>query len=245
MRLQRFLAKAINGPLLKLGFQLKRQLGDGDLSLNAVLTRARARGVMVKTVIDVGASDGRWSEAAMRHFPDASYLLVEAHRDHEAGLERFKRKHPNADYALVAAGDRCGEAHFKAESLFGGSAATSLGDAGSVRVPMMTLDALVTERQLPPPFLIKLDTHGFELPILNGAASTLARGSLLIIEAYNLKISPEALLFHELCAHLERLDYRTADLCEPLHRPSDKLLWQVDLIFERSSSAHFADTTYH
>ena len=42
------------------------------------------RGYQINTVIDIGASDGRWSEDAMEFFPKAQYLLVEAQGFHEA-----------------------------------------------------------------------------------------------------------------------------------------------------------------
>ena len=43
------------------------------------------RGHTFKTVIDVGASNGIWSEMVMKHYPDASYLLIEALPAHHAG----------------------------------------------------------------------------------------------------------------------------------------------------------------
>lgn len=42
-------------------------------------------------------------------------------------------------------------------------------------VPATTIDLEVAERGLQAPFVIKLDTHGFELPILNGARGTLRK----------------------------------------------------------------------
>ena len=66
----------------------------------------------------------------------------------------------------------------------------------------MTIDALVAERSLPRPYLIKLDTHGHELEILRGAAEALAGTDVLVIEAYFHRINESAPLFHELCAFL-------------------------------------------
>ena len=58
----------------------------------------------VATVIDVGASDGRWSGEIMQHFPSASYLLIEAQEGvRGAGLQRFKAAHPGVGYEICAA----------------------------------------------------------------------------------------------------------------------------------------------
>ena len=55
---------------------LKRYAAERKRShARAALKRISSRGVTVKTVIDVGASDGRWSLAAMDYFPDANYSV--------------------------------------------------------------------------------------------------------------------------------------------------------------------------
>lgn len=51
---------------------LRTSPGEKDrLSLDAALSRFRARDIPIATVIDVGASDGRWSLSVKKHFPDA------------------------------------------------------------------------------------------------------------------------------------------------------------------------------
>jgi len=107
---------------------------------------------------------------------------------------------------------------------------------------MRSIDSLVAERGLPPPFLVKLDTHGFEAPILAGAAETLRRAELLVIEAYNFRLTPECLRFHELIAYLEQRGFRCLDICE-VSRRADGVLWQMDLFFARGDRSQFAGAT--
>src|ERR1700761_7610530 len=78
----------------------------------AALDRILSRGMVVGTVIDIGASNGMWSESVMPYFPDAKYLLIEAQDVHAAGLEAFTARHPNADYVLKAAGEKPGTIYF-------------------------------------------------------------------------------------------------------------------------------------
>jgi len=68
---------------------------------------------------------------------------------------------------------------------------------------MRRIDSLVSSRGLRGPFMIKLDTHGFEVPILNGAVETLSRATMLVIEAYNFTLCQGCLRFYELRAFLE------------------------------------------
>jgi FkbM family methyltransferase len=49
-------------------------------------------------VIDIGASDGRWSGVCAKHYPDAHYLLIEAQDLHEEALKAYVSAHPKAQY---------------------------------------------------------------------------------------------------------------------------------------------------
>ena len=226
-----------------LGDRLSRYGAFHFLSTHAALGRAARRGVKVATVLDVGASDGRWSLDIRPHFPDARYHLIEANRHHAPALERLCAAKPGFSHALAAAGDAVGEIHFNADDPFGGVGTRHKG-ASTITVPMTTLDHEAGRLDLPGPYLVKLDTHGFEVPILAGASAVLARTSVAVIEVYLLRIQPDSLRFHELCAHMEGLGFLPADLSEPLWRPRDGALWQFDLVFLRKDAAVFADNGY-
>jgi hypothetical protein len=105
-------------------------------------------------------------------------------------------------------------------------------------------DAQVAARDLRPPFLIKLDTHGFEMPILAGAEQTLEQTNVLVIEAYNFDIASSAVRFAELCARLEARGFRCVDLFDVMYRPADNALWQMDLIFIRADRPEFLSNAY-
>ena len=109
---------------------------------------------------------------------------------------------------------------------------------------MTTIDGEIASRQLRAPYFIKLDSHGYERPILNGARQTLENTALLMIEAYNFVVSPGSLRFHELCSWLETLGFRPSDLLEPVRRAHDGLLWQMDLVFARRDHPAFRHTSY-
>jgi FkbM family methyltransferase len=232
---------------------LKRLLRRQDLvverfsqstAFEAVASRLAARHPDVATVIDIGASDGRWSGQMMGHLPAAAYFLVEAQQIHEAGLRRFAAAHANCTYAIAAAGARSGVLHFDADDPFGGQARAERRSASDLEVAAVAIDDAVRERALRAPFLLKLDTHGFELPILEGASDTLAQTAAVIMECYNFRIAPGSLLFHEMCRHMETCGFRCIDLCAPMFRPRDGVLWQMDLVFARSERPEFAHGSY-
>jgi len=216
-------------------------------SFDPVFTRLAGRQIDVQTIIDVGASNSCWSERVIKYFPKAHYLLVEAQEPHEAGLKDFVRRFPGqAEYVLAAAGATEGNLYFNNENLFGGIASSEPFADHNICVPSIRLDEEVKRRGLKGPFFLKLDTHGYEVPILEGYGALLAETNLLLVETYNFRLARETgLFFYEFCKLMAEKGFRCIDMLDPLHRPHDALFWQVDLIFARSDRPEFSYTGYN
>jgi FkbM family methyltransferase len=224
--------------LKKRGLKIISEASFGSTCADA-LARLKMHQLPVRSIIDVGASDGRWSENALTVFPSACCLCVEAQTAHEPGLKAFKAKHSNADYVICAAGDQPGEISFDATDLFGGVAMKTASGDHCIKVPVRTLDDLAKERKLPAPYLIKLDTHGYELPILKGAARTLEETEVLIAEVYNIPGPASAVPFWEFCRVVGELGFRCMDLFDTHYRPYDDVLWQMDMVFVKATRPEF------
>ncbi len=233
---------AVNAIARRAGYEVRKF--DASSTMIAALERLARSHPDLSTIVDVGASDGRWSLLARRHFPDAAFLLFEALRvPHEAKLQALAAD-PSFHVVLAAAGDHSGSTHFDASDAFGGVASESpTGDADLV-VPMTTIDEEVERRALLAPVLIKLDTHGFEVPILKGAARTLERTQVVILEAYNFELRPGVLTFPDMCRYLGEQGFRTLDLVDVMRRPTDHALWQFDLVFARADRPEFRSSSY-
>ena len=212
-------------------------------NMDGLLARVAARGFEPATVIDIGASDGVWSLAARRHFPASKFLLFEALIEQQPVLEHLHQKH-GFEIVHAAAGAAPGVIRFSIDPNLDGSGVASPDDPHAREVPVETIDATISRRGLPGPYLLKLDTHGYELAVLAGATKTLAETRLIIVESYNFQLTSETLRFHELCAWMETHGFRCCDLADPMRRPGDGVLWQVDLAFAPANSPFFARTSY-
>lgn len=245
--MKRTIVRAVNSVLSPLGARVVRtghQTMDEALAMPAAVARVREHGLPVASVIDVGASNGSWSLATMRVFPDAAFLAVEPLRERAAELETIKASIPRFDFASCVAGEEDGGTVTMAVTDdLNGSTVDGVGGE-SRTVPVRSIDALVREKGLRGPFLLKLDTHGFELPILAGATETLRESSVVIMEVYAFQITPHALRFHEMCSHMEGLGFRCYDIADPLLRTHDKALWQMDLLFARADAPVFEYSEY-
>ncbi len=215
-----------------------------QLSLEVALSRCRDKDIPIQTVIDIGASNGSWSLRCRPYFSNAFYFLIEARHEHEEALRKLKLKVERMDYIICAAGDSIGEAYFDATDLFAGLVSHSPLEQNCIIVPITTVDYQVAERQLKPPYLLKLDTHGFEVPIFEGAKQTLQQTNLIVVETYNFNLTSDSLRFHEMCYYMEKHGFRCIDICEPMHRISDRAFWQMDLFFIRSNHKIFTSNSY-
>lgn len=231
--------KLIKKFLKKFGFKIQR-IGTPqqsikkpvDFTMLAALQRCYNRGLEINTVIDVGASNGSWSKICMQVFPEAKYLLVEAQEGHKGGLEKFIALNKNAQYILAAAGPRDGKIYFDNKDLLGGVASETPLAENCIEVPVVSLDSAINNSGLKKgPYLLKLDTHGFEVPILEGAVKIIQNASLIIIETYNFKLNKDSLRYWEMCSYMDSLGFATIENVDLMLREYDQALWQMDTFF--------------
>jgi FkbM family methyltransferase len=245
MGLLKQLRLTANRILAPAGFELvRRQEG--------VMDRAIARlpqlGFRFGSVIDIGAAAGTWTEMAAPILSTATFLMVEALKEREPLLQQQARAgNGRLKYQICAAGPKRGKTSFVVTQDLDGSGAASGGGttSGQLReVDMLTVDELVTTHQLAAPHFLKFDTHGFELPILEGATETLKRTEVIVMECYLIEGADRQLLFWQMCERMQQIGFRCFDIVDQLYRPRDGRLWQVDLFFARSDWPRFKDLGY-
>jgi FkbM family methyltransferase len=238
------LKKIMRSVIEKFGYDIVRTENRRRLDMEGAIQRLHDRKFDIKTVIDVGASNGSWSAMCMKYFKNASYLLIEANNVHKSQLDIFKQQHPNADYVLAAAGNQPGEIYFDDSDPFGGVASDKKADGKYKTVIMTSIDDEVKKRGLKGPFMIKLDTHGFEIPIIEGSVNTIKEAEILAIETYNYELTDKSLKFYEMCIYLEKSGFRPMEIANPMLRKKDSTFWQMDIFFVRNSRPEFLYNSY-
>ena len=204
------------------------------------LTIINRRGIKVGTVLDVGVLKGTAELKA--HFPDAFHLLFEPVVEFNEVIERnySTLRH---EIVNVAVSDQSGETLLWLDRVidvagqeFSHSHVTTETREGKDHrtVPMTTLDDFLRDRKLPEPYLLKIDIDGHELAAIAGAAETLKKCAVVIVEA---QVAELAQRISAIASH----GFVLFDLAEPCYY--DNALWQCDAVFLREDvhRSHFAD----
>lgn len=210
-----------------------------DLSDLECLKRLHALGISPEVVYDVGSSDGCWSESAMTLYPNASYVLFDPLIEHspvyQETLTPRLARHPNWTLRPHALGQESGTIEMTIlENQVG---TTTLPQDGGLigqtvtPVEVFRIDDLVSRNVLPAPSLIKIDTQGSELRILQGATTCLPDVEVLFLECWLQKAyGAPTPLFHELVEFLLPFGFRLWDFCGNYRRENGVLVSQ-DMVF--------------
>jgi len=141
---------------------------------------------------DVGASNGVWSNQVSQDFPEATFELFEPLADlapayREKLSERLGR-HSKFRLHKVAFGPECKRAPFYLYPEPANSTGLGLrrapAEVTQIEVDMLTLDYVVQEFRLAIPEVVKIDTQGCELGILQGGKRILPQVQLLLVECW-------------------------------------------------------------
>jgi FkbM family methyltransferase len=222
---------AIKGLLARTGFEVRRRGAGPRRTLSEVLEHVRGQGFAPATVIDVGVATG--TPELYAAFPAARLLLVEPLREYGPALQELRVRR-GAEVAQVAAGAEAGELELTVHRVLACSSVIGerAGDEADVTrrvVPVARVDALVSERGLPGPYVLKVDVEGFELDVLAGAEAILPQTELVLLEVSLFRLNgANPQLADVVCAMRDR-GYVVYDIYNGHLRPLDGALAQVDL----------------
>jgi len=204
-------------------------------------------GLKFNTIIDIGAADGSWALSAKEFWPLCDFLLFEPLIERKKELELLAEEHANFQYVPFAAGAEKSVIQFYvADDLDGSGIADELGNNKNIRsVETTRLDTEILEKNLTGPYLVKLDTHGFEVPILKGCEQILNQVSVFIIECYGFHITRDSLLFWEMCQYMDNMGYRLFNIVDVTNRPKDFAFWQCDALFIDKRHEIFTTNTFN
>lgn len=190
-----------------------------------------------KTIIDVGVAFG--SPGLHEIIPGATYYLIDP-VPHLAPLLGHMARRLGGMAFNVAAGSYDGEMPFFVHADTSGSSAYRQQegpeiDGEEVTVSVRRLDTLLP-RDLAGPVLLKVDTQGAELDVIEGAAGLLDRIDIVIVEASFHEFRCGAPEFGDVVAAMKGVGFVVYEILEGHYRCLDNAMAQVDLAFVKADS---------
>jgi FkbM family methyltransferase len=197
-----------------------------------------------RTVLDVGAHEGESARQFHRLFPDATVHSFEPLPEAFAKLEQSLSGVPRQHCHHLALGDRVGTAPIHRSSFSQSSSLLEMAElhkaaypfsAGSSvdETPLETLDSVASRLALEPEILLKIDTQGYEKQVLAGAAQTLPRVKLIIVETSFAELYVGQARFPEIYALLAERGFEYRGAWDQFTSPKDGMPLQQDAIFVR------------
>lgn len=229
--------KVIESIFLKLGYKRNKERNNdkNDLLLNFYNT-LKQFGFNPKHIVDIGANHGTWTREALRHFPDAYYTLLEPQGWLKNSMLDLLENNNKISFHPVGAGEKSGSFNFtivdnddscsfrytKEEALKGGFK--------QIEIPVVTLNDLLANSELPVPDIIKIDAEGLDIEVLKGASNFLGKTEVFMVEAGVVnKIFSNSFL--KLINFMDENNYRLFEITD-LNRPfTPTVLWLVELVF--------------
>lgn len=244
MRLVNFLRKIISSQksFLK-GNDVKGRMPTMQDSLKVLLEC----GVEVNTVLDVGILTG--TQPLMEVFPDIKHHLFEPVDLH---FKTISNNYRNISHELhhVALSNEDGSVFLACKSIHNDGKITHSevvpdevsdkdvpGLISCKEIKRARLDSITKDARIEPPYLLKIDVDGHEMPILEGALQTLKDSTIVVIEAPLNKVALPH--FFERSKFLMDNGFYLVDIVDLAYY--DGMLWQADLVFVRKSVADNID----
>lgn len=211
--------------------------GTPNRDFTAFFEHLRKLGIRFCTVIDVGVAFG--TPAVYASNAGAKFYLIEPVPSCKPELDKIAQR-LGGEAFNVAAGAADGSMDFFVHPDVSGSSTKrqlegSYFDGQHIQVPVRRLDSLIPQ-PIVRPCLLKIDTQGAELEVLDGATGILGEVDVVIIEVSFHQFRDGAPEFHEVVGRMSELGFCAYETLEGHLRTVDNALAQVDIAFVRENS---------
>lgn len=210
--------------------------------LKDVLSKMRRASHKVRCVYDIGANSGAWTESWKKTYPDAAFVMFEANPSHHMPLW-MKPNDVWINTVLSKPGVDEVDFYRMPNTLQRGTGDSyyventhHYKDAVITKLKATTLDAVIQKKQLPLPQLVKMDTQGSEVDILQGAQETFKTVDVCVCEMPIVEYNKGAPSFSTYLSTFQDMGFTPAGIDQD-HVSHGKLI-QIDMVFVKNEHMH-------
>lgn len=232
--------KIVNYILALFGVRISR-----NKTLNVRITAGEYKWLQdsnIKTVLDVGANEGQFAKFIYTILPHSQIYSFEPLPRPFAKLEILKKEIPSLQCYQFAIGSTNGEMDMHSNEFSPSSSLLSMTELHSStfpytknsvlqKVPIRTLDSLLSEMKLQKNILLKIDVQGFEMEVIKGSKELLEKASILIVETSFQELYKDQPLFYEVYKYLVDRNFIYHGNFDQMHSTINGEVLQSDAIF--------------
>lgn len=195
-----------------------------------------------KTILDIGAHEGKWSLMAKDIFPESKFFMIEANKDK---YEILKKTSIPFEIVLLGNQDNIYVDYYKTNYIFdtGNSIYREnteyFNNTNSyvVKLPMMTLESIINKYNIKNIDFIKMDVQGSELNILKGCLKLLNTVKYILIETQLVNYNEKSPKFNEVFKFMYKHGYVIYDIFE-IHYNKLSKIQEIDFLFIKDKLLH-------
>lgn len=191
-------------------------------------------------IVDVGANHGTWTREALRYFPKAYYTLLEPQNWLKKSFQDILDNNSKVQFYPFGAGEKEGSFQFtivdRDDSCSFRYSQEEAKAAGfeQIEIPVVTLNSLLSNSDVPVPDIIKIDAEGLDIQVLKGASDFFGKTEIFMVEAGVVNKSFDN-SFLKLINFMDENNYRLFEITD-INRPfQPQVLWLVELVFVKKN----------
>ncbi|RZA02801.1 MAG: FkbM family methyltransferase [Sphingobacteriaceae bacterium] len=240
--MKNIIKKIINRVVRRWGYELGKSVSHfqkNDL-LFTFFNNLKQIGFEPKHIVDVGANHGTWTRETLKYFPDAYYTLLEPQYWMQDSIKDLLENNKKIKFNAVGAGaqegtfnftivnrdDSCSFRYTEAEAKAEGFE--------QIEVPVVTLNNLLAQSNLPTPDIIKIDAEGLDIEVLKGTSNYFGQTEIFMVEVGIVnKLFDNSFL--TMVNYMDSNGYTLFDITD-LNRPfTPAVLWLAELVFVKKN----------
>ncbi|MEO6252343.1 MAG: FkbM family methyltransferase [Ferruginibacter sp.] len=196
----------------------------------------------IKTVLDIGANEGQFASMIRKLLPQATICSFEPIPDCYSKLTANFNNDPAFKAFNVAVGDKEETVEMNINDFSPSSSLLEIDElhvenfkhtahSKKQQIPLKTLDGLSAQLNLAKPYMVKIDTQGYEDKVIKGGQQVLAGADVIFVELSYRPLYKEQTLFDDIYNELVRLGFAYHGNFEELLSPVNGAVLQSDGIF--------------
>lgn len=203
------------------------------------------RPLHIRTIIDIGANTGKFSQEMRAIFPDATLYMFEPLADCFEHIKKVFVDDRNTKVFSVALGDIKGTTIIERSSFHPSSSLRHMSDIHKRLYPKTknmqretitidTLDQILRNERLSENIFVKIDVQGFEDKVIAGGKNIIGRAAVVIIETSFITLYEGQPLFNDIVRIMHELGFSYyGDMGRHYNPLSKKLIYEDSLFIKK------------